>query len=86
MKYIMSKIYEGKEVKLRLLFMLLLNNKKLFEFINTVIEKVPYLYNNPREKVKSIDGELEPIAFFKDGQFKIFTVTPNYIEEFKLFW
>ena len=29
-KYITNKIYEGKEVKIRLLFMLLLNNKKLF--------------------------------------------------------
>jgi hypothetical protein len=59
--------------------MLLLNNKKLFDFIYEVINKLPHLYTNPVEKLKGIDSELEPVSFFKDGQFKIITVTPNYI-------
>ena len=34
MKYIMNRIYEGKEVKIIILFMLLLNNKKVFNFLH----------------------------------------------------
>ena len=60
--------------------MLLLNNKKLFDFIHEVIRKLPHLYTNPKEKLLGIEAELEPVSFFKDGQFKIITVTPNYIE------
>ena len=45
-----------------------------------VIHRLPHLYINANEKLKSLDGELEPVAFFRDGHFKIFTVTPNYIE------
>ena len=80
MKYIMHKIYQGKEVKIRLLFMLLLSNKKLFDFIYEVINKLPHLYINAKEKLKGIEAEIEPVSFFKDGLFKIITITPNYIE------
>jgi len=86
MRYIMNKIYEGKEVKIRLLFMLMLNNKKLFAFLNQILERIPYLYKNIEKKKASIDKELEPVDFFKDGQFTITASNTNYIEEFKIFW
>ena len=42
----MNKIYEGKEVKIRLLFMLMLNSKQLFSFLNEILERIPYLYKD----------------------------------------
>lgn len=86
MKYIINRIYESKEVKIRLLFMLLLSNKKLFDFLYEVLHRIPYLYKLPEQKRNSLDKELEPVNFFKDGHFNIINSTANYIADFKAFW
>lgn len=46
MKYIMKKIYEGKEVKIRIYFALLLHNKKLFLFFDSLLVGMGYLYKD----------------------------------------
>lgn len=86
MKYIINRIYESKEVKIRLLFMLLLNNKKLFDFLFEILHRMPYLYKLPEQKRTQLEKELEPVNFFKDGHFTISNPTANYITDFKTFW
>ena len=58
MNYIVNKIYESKEVKIRLLFMLLLNNKKLFDFLSLIIQRMPHLYKHPDNKREGLEKEL----------------------------
>ena len=54
MKYIMNRIYEGKEVKIRIFFMLLLENKKMFDFLDYVPENLGYLYHDPTAKIERL--------------------------------
>jgi hypothetical protein len=48
MKYIHNKIYENREVKVRIFMMLLLNSKKIFHFLQEVPNRIPKLYANPK--------------------------------------
>ena len=66
--------------------MLLLRNKKFFQFVSILVDKVPYLYKYPEEKRKTFDKELELVSFFRDGQYNITTMNPNYIADFVSFW
>ncbi len=50
------------------------------------MDKVPHLYKNPEDKRKTFDKELELVSFFRDGQYNITTMNPNYISDFVNFW
>jgi hypothetical protein len=40
---------------------------------------MPYLYKDPEHKKNGLQKEIEPVDFFKDGQFSITTTNTNYI-------
>jgi len=50
MSFIIRKIYEGRDIKMRIYFVLLLHTKKLFNFFDSLFSKMGYLYKNIAEK------------------------------------
>lgn len=79
MKYIISQIYENREVKIRIFMMLLLNNRKIFRFLEEVPKRIPKIYLDPEGKLKNLEKETQCIKFFNDWQFTITSTTSNYI-------
>lgn len=82
MSFIMKKIYQGKDVKLRIYFVLLLHTKKLFSFFDEVLKKMDYLYKNIAEKKVKMEKDIAPLSFFKDGQY---VIQSQYITDFNHF-
>ena len=66
--------------------MLLLENKKMFEFLEYIPEHLSYLYNDAKKKSERLEKDIQPVDFFKDGQFNVISTTDNYIADFKQFW
>lgn len=64
---------------LKLYFCLLLHNKKIFEEIREITEKMGYMYRDAEGKLNNLDRLFENVEYLKDGQYNIMS---DFIVEF----
>ena len=56
MMFMTTKVYEGKEKKLRIYFALLLHNRQLFTTLRQIIMQMPHLFVDPEVKRATLDS------------------------------
>jgi hypothetical protein len=79
MSYIIDKVYEVAEKKIRIFFALLLQTRKLFQVLHSIVYDLHELYLAPEQKKKTFEADIAQLSFLRDGQIEVDSV---YVKEF----
>ena len=71
MSYIINKVYEVAEKKIRIFFALLIQTRRLFEVLYFIVNDLAYLYVDGEMKKKGFEADVSQLKFLKDGQIEV---------------
>lgn len=82
MAYIINKVYEVAEKKIRIFFALLIQTRRLFEVLYLIINDLAYLYIDGEKKKTTFEADVSQLKFLKDGQIEVESI---YVKEFQAY-
>jgi hypothetical protein len=79
MRFIVERVYEVADKKIRIFLALLIHTRQIFRVLEAVLKKLPHLYRDIEAKRQSFENDIAPVSFLRDAQVEI---ESSYVREY----